>query len=49
MLESIIAKCLFYLGNVYGMDWEDLKHTLNFTDYEVERCKELVEEYNNDR
>ena len=49
MLESIICKCLFYLGNVYGMDWEDLKHCLNFTNDEVERCKELVEDYNNER
>lgn len=46
MLEEIISKCLFYLGNALGFDWIDLKYSLNLTDYEIERCKEIVEEYN---
>ena len=48
MLEDIIAKFMFYLGDIYGMDWDDLKHCLNLTDYEIERCKEIVEDYNNE-
>ena len=49
MLESIIAKCLFYLGNAWGFDWDDLKRAVNLTNDELERCKEIVEEYNNER
>lgn len=46
MLESIIAKLLFILGDHYGYDWEDLKNE-GFTDYEVERCKEIKEDADN--
>lgn len=43
MLESIIAKLLFILGDQYGYDWDDLKNE-GFTDYEIERCKEIKED-----
>lgn len=43
MLESIIAKLLFILGNNYSYDWDDLKNE-GFTDYEIERCKEIKED-----
>lgn len=46
MLESIIAKLCFLLGNNYGYDYEDLKQECNLTDYEVERIKEIVEDEN---
>lgn len=44
MLETIIAKLCNYLGDIYGMDYDDLKYSCNLTDYEIERVKEIVEE-----
>ena len=46
MLESIITKLCNYLGDIYGMDYEDLKYSCGLNDYEVERVKELMEERN---
>ena len=42
MLESIIAKLLLVLGDIYGYDWDDLK-TAGLTEYEIRRCKEIKE------
>lgn len=47
MLESIITKLLFILGDQYGYDWDDLKDA-GLTDYEVERCKEIKEDSSDD-
>lgn len=44
MLESIIAKLCNYLGDICGLDYDDLKHSCNLTDYEIERVKEIVED-----
>lgn len=44
MLETIIKKLAFYLGNNYGFDYEDLKQSCGLTDYEAERVKEIVED-----
>jgi hypothetical protein len=44
MNESIIAKLCNYLGDIYGFDYDDLKHSCGLTDYEVERVKEIVKD-----
>lgn len=44
MLESIIAKLCNYLGDIYGLDYDDLKQCCGLTDYEIERVKEIVED-----
>lgn len=44
MLEDIIRKLCNYLGDAYGFDYEDLKHSCNLTDYEIEYIKDIVEE-----
>lgn len=44
MLESIIAKLCNYLGDIYGLDYEDLKDSCGLTTSEVERVKEIVED-----
>lgn len=44
MLETIIKKLAFYLGNNYGLDYDDLKDCCDLTDYEIERVKEIVED-----
>lgn len=46
MLESIIMKLCHYLGDIYGMDYDDLKDCCNLNDYEIERIKEIVEDNN---
>ena len=46
MLESIISKLLFILGDQYGYDWDDLKDA-GLTDYEIEYCKEIKEDIDN--
>ena len=46
MLESIIAKLLFILGNQYGYEYDDLRDS-GLTEYEVQRCKEIVEDKDN--
>lgn len=45
MLENIIAKLLFYLGDNFGYDFEDLKTSCNLTQYEAERCEEISAEW----
>ena len=49
MLESIVAKLCFLLGNSYGYDYDDLKNECNLTDYEIERVKEIMEDESNGR
>ena len=44
MLESIICKLLHYLGDNYGLDYDDLKYSLDLTDYEIEYIKQLLED-----
>lgn len=44
MLESIIKKLCNYLGDSYGLDYEDLRQSCNLTNYEIERLKEIVED-----
>jgi hypothetical protein len=39
MAEEIISKLLNYLGDNYGLDYDDL----GLTDEEIEYCKEIVE------
>jgi hypothetical protein len=48
-MEQIIAKFLFYFGDVYGMDWKDVEHMMRLTSDEIDICKKIVEEYNNAR
>ena len=43
MLETIIAKLCFHLGNAYGYDYQDLVNECDFTPYEIERIKEILE------
>lgn len=47
MLEAIIAKLCFYLGDVCGLDYNDLKASCKLTDYEIERVIEIVEDTEN--
>lgn len=44
MLESIIYKLCNYLGDYYGLDYDDLVHCCNLTDYEIERIKEIIDD-----
>ena len=46
MLESIIAKLCNYLGDIYGWDYDDLRHSCGLTSDEIERVKEIVEDDN---
>lgn len=46
MLESIIAKLCNYLGDIYGMDYDDLADCCKLTSNEIERIKEIVEDNN---
>lgn len=48
MLETIICKLAFYLGDICGLDFDDLKDCCDLTDCEVERVKEIVEDGKND-
>ena len=45
MLEEIIAKLLYYLGDNYGYDFEDLKTSCGLTQYETERCEEILADW----
>ena len=49
MLETIIAKLLYYLGDNFGYDFEDLKTSCDLTQYEVERCEEIVADWQRER
>lgn len=44
MLESIIRKLCNYLGDTYGLDYEDLKYSCDLDNYEIERVKEIIED-----
>lgn len=45
MLKTIIAKLLYYLGDNFGYDFEDLKTSCDLTRDEVERCEEIVADW----
>lgn len=44
MLESIIKKLCNYLGDAFGMDYDDLKHCCKLTDTEISYVKEILED-----
>ena len=43
MLESIIKKLCNYLGDIYGLDYDDLQYSCGLSAYEVDIVKEIVE------
>lgn len=44
MLETIIKKMAYYLGDVCGVDYDDLYYTVGLTHDEIDRVKEIVED-----
>ena len=44
MLENIIRKLCNYLGDNYGFDYDDLMHSCNLSQYEIECIREIVED-----
>lgn len=44
MLETIIKKLCNYLGDIYGLDYEDLLYSCGLSSYEISIIKEIVED-----
>ena len=44
MLESIIRKLCNYIGDYYGLDYDDLQQSCGLTTYEIERVKEILDD-----
>lgn len=48
MLEEIIVALMRYLGDSCGFEYDDLKYAVGLTDQQIERCKELIKEAEDD-
>lgn len=48
MLETIILKLLNYLGDNYGFDCDDLQYSVGLNNDEVDRCRDLIREADDD-